>query len=242
MVRRGELLNRGKAKSVYRSDDPDTLIMEFRDDITAFDGQKTAKLAGKGEYNAGVSSFFFEYLAANGIHTHYIRMSDARTMLVRRLEMVPVEVVVRNIAAGSLVRLYPFQKGDPLVPPVTVLNYKDDARHDPMINDEIAVALGVVQEDELRFMKETARNINRLLTDYLADLGISLVDFKLEFGRRDTEILLGDEISMDSMRLWDARSGESLDKDVYRFDQGDVMQVYAAVARRIAPDKFTGAV
>lgn len=242
MVRRGELLNRGKAKSVYRSDDPDTLIMEFRDDITAFDGQKAAQLAGKGEYNAGVSSFFFEYLAANGIKTHYIRMSDSRTMLVRRLQMVPVEVVVRNIAAGSLVRLYPFQKGDPLVPPVVMLNYKDDARHDPMLNDEIAIALGAVQEEELRFMKETARKINRLLTAYLADLGISLVDFKLEFGRRDREILLGDEISMDSMRLWDARSGESLDKDVYRFDQGDVMQAYAAVARRIAPDRFTGAV
>jgi phosphoribosylaminoimidazole-succinocarboxamide synthase len=233
-------MNRGKAKSVFGTDDPETVIMEFRDDITAFDGQKSAQLNGKGEYNAGVSSFFFEYLAQNGVGTHYVRMLDPRSMLVRRLSMVPIEVVVRNIAAGSLVRQFPFHEGDPLVPPVVVLNYKDDARHDPMLNDDIAVALGAVRPEELRFMKETARTINRLLTDYLADLGILLVDFKLEFGRYRNEILLGDEISMDSMRLWDTRTRESLDKDVYRFDKGDVMQAYAAVARRIAPGKFTG--
>jgi phosphoribosylaminoimidazole-succinocarboxamide synthase len=126
------------------------------------------------------------------------------------------------------------------VPPILILNYKDDSRHDPMLNDDIAVALGAARPEELRCMKETARTVNRLLTDYLADLQILLVDFKLEFGRSRGKILLGDEISMDSMRLWDTGTRQSLDKDVYRFDKGDVMQAYAAVARRIAPGKFTG--
>jgi phosphoribosylaminoimidazole-succinocarboxamide synthase len=234
-VKKGALLYRGKAKSVYLTDNPDEVSMEFRDDITAFDGEKTAILEGKGVYNAAVSAFFFEYLEIHGVKTQYIHMLDQRTMLVHRLSMIPLEVIVRNIAAGSLVKRYPFKEGDVLRPTVIILDYKDDSRHDPMVNDDIIFALGLVTREDLLTIRKTALKVNDLLRTYLAGLSITLVDFKLEFGRWRDEILVGDEISMDSMRLWDAKTGESLDKDVYRFDRGDVMVTYAAVAERITP-------
>lgn len=235
MVKKGALLYRGKAKSVYVSDSPDEVVMEFRDDITAFDGEKMTVLEEKGVFNAAVSGFLFEYLEIHGVKTHYIHMLDRRTMLVRRLQMIPLEVIVRNIAAGSLVRRYPFKEGDVLDPPVIIVDYKDDARHDPMVNTDIILALKIVTREELTAIRKAALKVNDLLRTYLAGLGISLVDFKLEFGRWKGEILVGDEISMDTMRLWDTGTRESLDKDVYRFDKGDVMATYAAVAERITP-------
>jgi phosphoribosylaminoimidazole-succinocarboxamide synthase len=234
-VKKGPLLYRGKAKSVYLTDNPDEVSVEFRDDITAFDGEKKAVLEGKGMYNAAVSAFFFEYLEIHGVKTQFIHMLDNRTMLVRRLSMIPLEVIVRNIAAGSLVKRYPFREGDVLNPTVIILDYKDDTRHDPMVNDDIIFALGLVTRDELLTIRKTALKVNDLLRTYLAGLSITLVDFKLEFGRWKDKILLGDEISMDSMRLWDGKTKESLDKDVYRFEKGDVMSTYAAVAERITP-------
>jgi phosphoribosylaminoimidazole-succinocarboxamide synthase len=234
-MKKGTLLYRGKAKSVYLTDNPDEVSVEFRDDITAFDGGKTAVLEEKGVYNAAVSAFFFEYLEIHGVKTQYIHMLDRRTMLVRRLSMIPLEVIVRNIAAGSIVKNYPFTEGQVLRPTVMVIDYKDDSRHDPMVNDDIIFALGLVTREELLTIRKMALKVNDLLRTYLAGLSITLVDFKLEFGRYKGEILLGDEISMDSMRLWDARTRESLDKDVYRFDKGDVMATYAAVAERITP-------
>jgi len=234
-VKKGPLLYRGKAKSVYQTDSPDEVSVEFRDDITAFDGGKMSVLEGKGVYNAAVSAFFFEYLEIHGVKTQYIHMTDKRTMLVRRLSMIPLEVIVRNVAAGSIVKNYPFREGDVLNPTVIVLDYKDDSRHDPMVNDDIIFALGLVTREELLTIRKMALKVNDLLRTYLAGLSIVLVDFKLEFGRYKGEILVGDEISMDSMRLWDAKTKESLDKDVYRFDKGDVMGTYAAVAERITP-------
>jgi phosphoribosylaminoimidazole-succinocarboxamide synthase len=234
-MKKGTLLYRGKAKSVYLTDNPDEVSVEFRDNITAFDGGKTAVLEEKGVYNAAVSAFFFEYLEIHGVKTQYIHMLDRRTMLVRRLSMIPLEVIVRNIAAGSIVKNYPFTEGQVLRPTVMVIDYKDDSRHDPMVNDDIIFALGLVTREELLTIRKMALKVNDLLRTYLAGLSITLVDFKLEFGRYKGEILLGDEISMDSMRLWDARTRESLDKDVYRFDKGDVMATYAAVAERITP-------
>ncbi|HDS63908.1 MAG TPA: phosphoribosylaminoimidazolesuccinocarboxamide synthase [Methanofollis liminatans] len=228
-----EPIYRGKAKSVFRSDNPDELIVKFRDDITAFDGAKKDELAEKGIYNARVSAYLFDYLRANGVSSHFVRMEDERTMIVRPLKMIPVEVIVRNIAAGSLVRNYPFEEGAPLDPPVIVLDYKDDTRHDPMINEEIIVALGMMTADEIASVKQTALRINDLLRERIDEIGLDLVDFKLEFGRHGDEILLGDEISMDSMRLWDKKTHTSMDKDVYRFDKGDVMATYAAVAERL---------
>lgn len=228
-----EPIYRGKAKSIFRSDNPDELIVKFRDDITAFDGAKKDELAKKGAYNARVSAYLFEYLRANGVRSHFVRMEDDRTMIVRPLKMIPVEVIVRNFAAGSLVRNYPFEEGAPLDPPVIVLDYKDDARHDPMINEEIIVALGLMTHDEIARVKQTALQINAILRERFDEIGLTLVDFKLEFGRHGDEILLGDEISMDSMRLWDKKTHASMDKDVYRFDKGDVMATYAAVAERL---------
>jgi phosphoribosylaminoimidazole-succinocarboxamide synthase len=228
-----DLIIKGKAKSVYTTDTKGRLIVEFRDDITAFDGGKKDVLKNKGTYNAGVSEFFFEYLEHNGVRTHFFSMLDPHHMVVRKLEMIPLEVIVRNIAAGSLVRNYPFREGTPLDPPLIVIDYKDDARHDPMLNDEIILALKLVTSAELKKIKKMALDVNRLLSTLLASQGITLVDFKIEFGRQGRTIYLGDEISMDSMRLWDKKTGESLDKDVYRFEKGDVMAIYNKVAQRI---------
>ena len=228
-----DLLYKGKAKSVYTTSTKGKLIVEFRDDITAFDGGKKNVLKNKGSYNAEVSAFFFEYLERNGVKTHFFTMLDPHRMVVRKLEMIPLEVIVRNIAAGSVVRNYPFREGDPLSPPLIVIDYKDDTRHDPMINDEIILALHLVTFSELKKIKKMALEVNQLLSTLLAAQGITLVDFKIEFGRQGKTIYLGDEISMDSMRLWDKKTGESLDKDVYRFEKGDVMAVYRTVAERI---------
>jgi phosphoribosylaminoimidazole-succinocarboxamide synthase len=232
-VNSGELLYSGKAKSIYAAEGDDEAIMVFRDDITAFDGGKKDTLSRKGSFNSRVSGFLFDYLGKAGIKTHFVEMVNETSMRVRRLEMIPLEVIVRNIAAGSLVRNYPFREGTPLSPPIIVMDYKDDARHDPMLNDDIILALGLVNADELETIRQMARKINDLLIALFDEVGITLVDFKIEFGRYNGEIYLGDEISMDSMRLWDTSTGESLDKDVYRFEKGDVMDVYRRVAEKI---------
>lgn len=228
-----DLLYTGKAKSVYRTDDPGVYIMKFRDDITAFDGEKKDTLGGKGRYNAEVSSFLFRYLEENGVRTHYLESIEPATLAVRALTMIPLEVIVRNVAAGSIVRNYPFREGEPLDPPVIVIDYKSDTHHDPMLNDDLIYALKLVAPEELDQIKAEALAINEILREYLDARGITLVDFKLEFGRYNEEIFVGDEISMDSMRLWDKQTGTSLDKDVYRFNKGDVMETYAGVAKRI---------
>jgi phosphoribosylaminoimidazole-succinocarboxamide synthase len=240
-VKQKKLLYTGKAKSVYRTDVKGKLIVEFRDDITAFDGGKKDTLKNKGSYNAGVSAFFFSYLEKNGVKTHFLEMLDEKRMVVRELSMIPLEVIVRNLAAGSIVRNYPFKEGTPLKPPVIVIDYKDDSRHDPMLNDELIVALKIATPAELKKIKQIALKINTLLSGLMAKQGITLVDFKLEFGRQGKTIYLGDEISMDSMRLWDKKTGESLDKDVYRFNKGDVMATYNRVAARITTTQKAGA-
>ena len=232
-MKQRDLLYEGKAKSVYRTEKKGRLIVRFRDDITAFDGGKKDVLQDKGSYNARVSAFFFDYLEKHRIKTHFVSMLDDRTMVVRELAMIPLEVIVRNVAAGSIVRNFPFNEGTKLDPPVIVIDYKDDSRHDPMLNDDIIIALRLCTPAELKKIKNVALMVNDLLADLLAEQGITLVDFKLEFGRQGKTIYLGDEISMDSMRLWDKKTGESLDKDVYRFDKGDVMATYHRVAKRI---------
>jgi phosphoribosylaminoimidazole-succinocarboxamide synthase len=162
-------------------------------------------------------------------------------MAVKKLDMIPLEVIVRNVAAGSIVRNYPFREGAPLKPPVIVIDYKDDSRHDPMLNDDLIVALKLCTPEELKKIKAMALKVNGLLAALLKKQGITLVDFKLEFGKAGRTICVGDEISMDSMRLWDAKTGESLDKDVYRFDKGDVMATYDRVSKRITARKSAAA-
>jgi phosphoribosylaminoimidazole-succinocarboxamide synthase len=229
-VNEGELLYAGKAKSLYRTDTKGELLVRFRDDITAFDGGKKDVISRKGELNARVSARIFELLENNGIPTHFIRMAGDSSMIVKELRMIPLEVIVRNIAAGSMVRNYPIEEGKILDPPIMVIDYKDDSRHDPMINDDIILALQILTPEELRQVKEMARKVNDVLTRFFDSLGIILVDFKLEFGHDNSAIVVGDEISMDSMRLWDKTTGQSLDKDVYRFSKGDVVAVYRKVA------------
>ena len=227
------LLYSGKAKSVYRTDQPGELIITFRDDITAFDGGKKDNLREKGHLNLEVSSFFFRLLEKSGIATHYISTLGEDSIVARELKMIPLEVIVRNIAAGSMARTYPIREGTKLVPPVIVMDYKDDSRHDPMLNDDIIRALNIVSEEELGEIKQIALRVNEVLSRYLGSIGIDLVDFKLEFGKKDGSLYVGDEISMDSMRLWDKKTGESLDKDVYRFSKGDVITRYRGAATRI---------
>jgi phosphoribosylaminoimidazole-succinocarboxamide synthase len=228
-----EMLYGGKAKTIYQAEEPGFLMMEFRDDITAFDGGKKSTMKGKGSYNCCVSTFFFQLLERKGVPTHFVRTLDDHTLLVRALFMIPLEVIVRNLAAGSLVRNLPFREGQILDPPVIVIDLKDDSRHDPMLNDDLIRALGIVTVSELQTIKMLALRVNDVLKEFLSGKGITLVDFKLEFGRSGNQIIMGDEISMDSMRLWETATGRSLDKDVYRFDKGDVMATYRSVTRRI---------
>jgi phosphoribosylaminoimidazole-succinocarboxamide synthase len=232
-VKQGKLVYAGKAKSLYRTDTPGHLYVKFRDDITAFDGGKKDIISRKGSLNARVSAKIFQLLEEQGIPTHFVRMDGDSAMIVRDLRMIPLEVIVRNIAAGSLVRNYPVTEGMALEPPVIVIDYKDDARHDPMLNDDIIViALQLLTRDELAEVKDLTLKVNTVLRRFFADIGITLVDLKLEFGRDGNRIVVGDEISMDSMRLWDTATGKSLDKDVYRFGKGDVLAVYREVAGR----------
>jgi len=230
-----EPLYQGKAKTLYKTSQPDELIVVFRDDITAFNGEKHDILKDKGRFNAAASAFFMELLGTHGIQTHFVRMDDNVTMRVKHLSMIPLEIIIRNRAAGSMVRRYPVVEGTVFQPPIITIDYKDDKRGDPMMNDEIICGLGILTPDELLLIKEKTRQINTILSGFFDGYGISLIDFKIEFGRYNKDILLGDEISMDSMRLWDAKTGESLDKDVYRLDKGDVITTYRKLLTRIIP-------
>lgn len=230
---KNDLLYEGKAKSVYLTKNSEELLVVFRDDITAFNGEKKDYFSGKGVYNATVSAFFFTMLEKKGIKTHFIRMVDDRSMLVSKLEMIPLEVIVRNRATGSLVKRFPFKEGEVLKPPLIVFDYKSDESGDPPICDDIIFALDILKPEELQTIHQIALKINEALYEFFDKLGLVFVDIKVEFGRFNGEIVLGDEISMDSIRLWDKESGESFDKDVYRFGKGDLMSAYGQIARKI---------
>ncbi len=232
---RGELLYEGKAKKLYASDAKDELIQVFKDDATAFDGIKHDVIAGKGKLNCAISTFFFEKLHQRGIKTHFIRRLGDCEMLVRRLEMMPVEVVVRNVAAGSICKRLGLKEGTDLDRPLTELFYKSDELHDPMINEDHAELFGWASRSDTRLMQEIALRVNEVLSGLLAEKGIRLIDFKLEFGKdHKGDMLLGDEITPDGCRLWDAETGRKLDKDVFRRDLGGLSEVYHEVANRLA--------
>ena len=238
-MKQKKLLYTGKAKSVYRTDVKGKLIVEFRDDITAFDGGKKDTLKNKGSYNAGVSAFFFDYLEKNGVKTHFLEMLDERRMVVRELSMIPLEVIVRNIAAGSIVRNYPFKEGtlktagdrDRLQ---GRLPARPDAQRRPDRGAENCNT-GRTQKDQ----EDRAQDQHPPLQPD-GKAGDHPRGLQMEFGRQGKTIYLGDEISMDSMRLWDKKTGESLDKDVYRFNKGDVMATYNRVAARITKKPKAG--
>lgn len=233
-----ELINSGKVKSVYNSTDEDKVIIEFRDDMTAGDGERKEVMDNKGAYNAVISSKIFKVLEEKGVETQFIDLPEPNVMIAKKLEMIPIEVIVRNIATGSLVRKYPINEGTKLEPPIVQMDFKDDEYHDPMLNDSLIKALGIATQEEINVLTENALKINEILTKFFKDAGIILVDFKVEFGKdKDGNILLGDEISPDGCRLWDAETLEMLDKELFRKGKdNEVMDAYIEVYNRVIPD------
>jgi phosphoribosylaminoimidazole-succinocarboxamide synthase len=226
-------LYEGKAKKVFLTDDADLVIQEFKDDATAFNNKKKGSIAEKGVVNNAISCKLFTLLEAKGIRTHFVEKLSDRDMLCRHLDIIKVEVVVRNIAAGSLVKRYGFSEGTVLEMPIVEFYLKNDDLDDPLMNEAHAVALGVATLEELAFLKNRAEAINALLKTFFVERKLKLVDFKLEFGRHNNEILLGDEISPDTCRFWDLETNEKMDKDRFRFDLGGVEDAYSEVQRRV---------
>ncbi|MDQ0285915.1 phosphoribosylaminoimidazole-succinocarboxamide synthase [Desulfofundulus luciae] len=232
-MQKGEMLYEGKAKKIYRTSDPGVYLVEYKDDATAFNGLKKGTISGKGELNNKISAHFFRLLEHRGIATHFLEQVGDREMLVRALEIIPVEVVVRNIAAGSLAKRLGLAEGTALPRPVVEYYYKSDELGDPLINDDHIAVLGLASAEEMNVIRNTALVVNDILREYLVGRNLVLVDFKLEFGRSDKEILLGDEISPDTCRFWDAQTKEKLDKDRFRRDLGGVEEAYQEVWRRL---------
>jgi phosphoribosylaminoimidazole-succinocarboxamide synthase len=225
-MKRLEKLYEGKAKIIYATDDPDRVIQYFKDDATAFDGIKKGTIVDKGVINNQVSTKIFQYLEEKGVATHYVEQLNDREMLVKSLEIIPVEVVFRNVAAGSLCKRLGIEEGKLLDPPIQEFFLKDDPLHDPMINESHIKTFEWATEKEVQFLKSSGSKVNQLLVEFFKARGIRLVDFKLEYGRHKGEVLLGDEISPDGCRLWDWDTGEKMDKDRFRFDLGSVEEKY----------------
>ncbi len=232
-MKKTTLLYEGKAKKVFLTEDSNLVIQEFKDDATAFNNKKKGTIAEKGIVNNAVSCKLFAMLEEKGIRTHLVEKLSDRDMLCRRLDIIKVEVVVRNIAAGSLVKRYGFVEGTVLERPIVEFYLKDDDLDDPLMNESHAVALGVASPDELAVLKQRAEAVNEVLRKFFAERKLKLVDFKLEFGRNNNEILLGDEISPDTCRFWDLETNEKMDKDRFRFDLGSVEDAYSEVQRRV---------
>jgi len=236
-----KILYEGKAKQLFVTESPHELIQLFKDDATAFDGIKHEIIAGKGLLNCAISSFIFEKLHAGKINSHFIRRLSDRKMLVHRLKMIPVEVVIRNVAAGSICTRLGLKEGRQLERPLVELFYKSDELHDPLINEDHARLFGWASGEELTVMRAVALDVNRILSDLMSAHGIRLIDFKLEFGRdRHGNILLGDEITPDGCRLWDLQTNRKLDKDIFRRDLGGLSEAYHEVASRLTvPVEYT---
>lgn len=233
MVVKKNLLYSGKAKSMYETDDPALLITEFRDDTTAFDGAKHEKLTNKGVVNNQISTYIMQALEEAGVPTHFEKLISPTEALVKRLTMIPLECVVRNIAAGSLCRRLGIESGKKLNPPLYELFLKNDALHDPMVNENHALSFGWATQKQLDRMRALSLKINEVLSNLLARGKMILVDAKYEFGFIGDDIYLGDEISPDSCRIWDADTHETLDKDRFRKDMGRVVESYEIVAHRL---------
>ncbi len=232
MEKRQELYA-GKAKSVFTTDDPDLMVLEFRDDTSAFDGKKMEQLDRKGMVNNKFNAFIMQKLADAGIPTHFVKLVSDNESVVKRLEMMPVECVVRNIAAGSLVRRLGVEEGMELSPPTFELFLKNDALGDPMVNESLVETFGWAKPDQLARAKELTFKVNEVLKKMFADAGMLLVDYKLEFGIFNGEVVLGDEFSPDGCRLWDKETREKMDKDRFRQGLGGVIEAYEEVGRRL---------
>ena len=236
MDKRQELY-KGKAKTVYATDDAHRLVMHYRDDVSAFDGVKLAKLPLKGETNNKINAYVMTKLAAAGVPTHFVKVLNERESLVKAMKMVPVECVVRNVCAGSMAKRYGIEEGRKLAEPIFEFFLKSDALHDPLCNDDHIRVLGWATADEIAQMRAITHKVNAVLKPMFANAGIDLVDYKLEFGHPtddpDGPLVPGDEFTPDGCRLWDAKTGEKLDKDRFRRDLGEVIEHYREVAQRI---------
>jgi phosphoribosylaminoimidazole-succinocarboxamide synthase len=228
-----KILNEGKVKTVYDAGGNNAII-EFRDDITAGDGAKKESKLGKGAINAEISARLLTLLGDRGIKTHFMEFQRPNRLLTKKVKIIPVEVILRNIATGSLVRRYPFNDGVVLDPPIVEFGLKDDDYHDPMLNEDIAVALDLCSKKDLKYMRAEALRVNEALKEFFLEKDIILVDFKLEFGKtKEGDIILADEISPDTCRFWDRETKEIMDKDRFRKDMGSVIEFYSEVKKRV---------
>ncbi len=228
------LIYEGKAKQVYSTENKNEFIVYFKDDATAFNGEKKATISSKGILNNKISTIMFEMLHGNQIDTHFIKNLSEREMLVKKVDILPLEVIVRNITAGSFCKKYGIEEGIVLDEPIFELCYKNDEYGDPMLNDDHAVAMNLATREEIAFLKEQTLKINELMKDFFLKMNLKLVDFKLEFGKDEQgNIILADEISPDTCRLWDVNTNEKLDKDRFRKNLGDLVQGYEEVLARM---------
>lgn len=230
-----EQIYEGKAKKVFKTDDPEVFIVDYKDDATAFNGLKKGTIVGKGSVNNRMTNMMMQLLESKGVPTHFIKELSDRETAVKKVEIVKLEVIIRNIAAGSFSKRYGVAEGTPLRCSTIEFSLKDDALGDPLINDYHAVALGVTTWEELETIKTLAFKINDVMKEFFLSVGVTLVDFKLEFGKTsDGTIVLADEISPDTCRFWDVKTGEKLDKDRFRRDLGDPEGAYQEMMRRLS--------
>ncbi len=233
-MEKGALLYEGKAKRIYETNDPELLWIEYKDSATAFDGKKKAEIEGKGRLNNLISSIIFTKLQERDIDSHFVRQLSETEQLVKRVEIIPLETVVRNYAAGSISKRLRIPEGEKLRRPIVEFYYKDDALGDPLLTEDHIEILDLASPDEVELLKTKALEVNKVLTELFAELGVKLIDFKLEFGRDSQgNVLLADEISPDTCRLWDMETNEKLDKDVFRRDLGSLTEAYEAILARL---------
>lgn len=227
------LLYEGKAKKVYTTEDPDVLIVDYKDDATAFNGLKKGTIVGKGAINNRMTNFLFKKMEEKGVPTHFIEELSDRETAVKKVEIVPLEVIIRNVAAGSFSKKLAIKEGTVLKCPTLEFSYKNDDLGDPFINSYYALGLGLATQEEIDKITEYAFKVNEVLIDYFRSIDIELIDFKIEFGRYKGQIILADEISPDTCRLWDINTREKLDKDRFRRDLGNVEDAYQEVFKRL---------
>lgn len=232
-VEKLDLLYEGKAKKVFKTDVEDVYIVDYKDDATAFNGEKKGTIAGKGVINNRMTNYLFQMLEKEGVPTHFVEELSDRETAVKKVEIVPLEVIIRNVAAGSFSKRLGIEEGTKLIAPTLEFSYKDDELGDPLINDYHAIAIGAATREEIDRITELVFKVNELLCKFFAECGIELIDFKVEFGRYKGNIILADEISPDTCRFWDKETHEKLDKDRFRRDMGGVEDAYIEVARRI---------
>ncbi|MGB3261980.1 phosphoribosylaminoimidazolesuccinocarboxamide synthase [Paenisporosarcina sp.] len=233
-MEKGQLLYEGKAKRLYTTDKEDILFVEYKDSATAFNGEKKAEIAGKGTLNNRITSLLFEKLKAAGIDSHFVEQLSDHEQLVKKVDIIPIEVVVRQVAAGSLAKRLGLEEGVELARPIVEFYYKDDELGDPLITEEHIEILNIASQEEVLALYEKGLQVNEVLTQFFKEIGVILVDFKLEFGRDDKgNVLLADEISPDTCRLWDEKTKQKLDKDVFRRDLGQLTDAYEIILSRL---------